>query len=289
MRILGVSSSLALFLGPEIVWGCVEIPVGWSTDTLRPTIALSVSIENLSSSTTCMIDTRPFRDGGLLWIEGDVPRVIEAQLSFGNVHYWREIIEEVEPNGAAQESMPRLSVAPTSRFSYSVDLFVLTHDRLIVNPERPLESYCVSGSDPELQFGATEDDEWYFTVGTERFIIDTTNSNIVLSQEEAAGYWSEVDSILASHQLSRGTMGHLNGGECDLDFLDEILPSFSYSLSHDFEIIVSPRQYIHERSCRINVVSYSNSRRIIGAPVLRDHALFFDPNAGRIGICRTFL
>ena len=184
-------------------------------------------------------------------------------------------------------------VSPYSHFLHAANRFMITPREFVVNPSYP-DHYCHETA-PNLGFfdGIVQLGEraiWGFILPSGPVFIDSMSEMIFLNPEDDARFIREVIEILHENNISFPLRPHRpwyprNLDNCDMDLLDNILPSLQYNLdSANLIIEITPREYIRpythfggKNSCYIAVASSRGVTlsigQTIGAILFRKYAV----------------
>ena len=268
-----------------------RVPIRWSP---VPQIEIIISSENLSTVNQWVtVTTRSIVDESVSLQIHDPscsePEQIVAHISL--VRYSPQLVWMEDVVCSSDDAPPsQLRISPMSEFSYAVFSIAFTPTGLMINDHNSRNN-CRYPESLRFFAGIADDDNWGFHINNQQYIIDTTEDHIVLSETDNTMFWSIVDEIFNENQISM-TEDHLIFG-CDLELLDDILPTFSFLINdrRELEIQISPRAYIQELvrdgipACYIAV--RPDTFLVIGTPLFQNHTVIFETDTAMIGICES--
>ena len=210
---------------------------------------------------------------------------------------WEQMIEE-SPSHTI-ERMGHFDVSIHSAFLNIANTFMITPREFIINPLNPVNE-CEDSSSLTIVPGTVPGfgiDRWGFQIANTFVQIHSIHEMIFLTPQDDSRFVHEVLDALNANSIFIDRAPHrpwypryLNN--CDMDLLDEILPILEFSVSENFKIHISPKEYIYpyngpgadHHSC-VLAISASTSGAKIGSGLFKRHAVHFDPFNRLLGIC----
>jgi len=294
----------ALIVVPGFVYGSLStcrVPLIWSAATGRPKVLISVN----NGTAEDLVDLSLLRQSMIRLRDEHATshRLASATLeSIGGCSVNVNIVAGVmNPNIHSRTSA--LNMHRSGPLNGVINSFMITPNNLVLNPSTT-ETDCTSELVEVKTMEEELHDRWnvYNYISEENFqpILLSINWGIMIRSDQFESFMAEIQHV--AHGLGKRTTPivhrrYMKIYDCDIDELDPVLPSLTYSFrtqdNTPVEIELSAREYLRPLSdnstiCIVEIHrDLGNAPLYLGAPLFRKYAVLFDYTNLSIKVCRA--